>query len=121
MLLKYIKNIIILVNYIMNKTKSDIKKFSPFHNLLINISKSHKKMYKIHLASEYLVSRAFERVIDTDNKSEQYIKEMKEDRANFYDKFCLVLYNKWNRDDDDVEYKIIELFIHDDYDTLKGF
>ena len=97
------------------------KKNSTFHNLLINISKAHKKIYKIHLESEYLVSREIERVIDTDNKSEQYIKEMKEDRANLYDKYCQVLYNKWNRDDDDVEYKIIELFIHDDCDTLKGF
>lgn len=97
------------------------KNNSTFHNLLINISKAHKKIYKIHLASEYLVSRAIERVIDTDNNSEQYIKEMKEDRANLYDKYCQVLYNKLNRDDDDVEYKIIELFIHDDCDILKGF
>lgn len=95
----------------MNKTKSDIKKFSPFHNLLINITKEHSKIRKIHLGAEYLTSTAFKKICENHIMTEE---QMKENKENLYDKYCQVLYENYIYGEMGVEYKVILLFIHDD-------
>ena len=97
----------------MNKTKSDIKKFSPFHNLLINITKEHSKIRKIHLGAEYLTSTAFKKICENHIMTEE---QMKEDRENLYNKYCHVLYENYIYGEMGVEYKVILLFIHGDGD-----
>jgi len=95
----------------MNKTKSDIKKFSPFHNLLINITKEHNKIRKIHLGAEYLTSTAFKKICENHIIPEEH---MKEDRENLYHKYCHALYENYIYGEMGIEYKVILLFIHDD-------
>jgi CDP-diacylglycerol pyrophosphatase len=97
----------------MNKTKSDIKKFSPFHNLLINITKEHSKIRKIHLGAEYLTSTAFKKICENHIMTEE---QMKENKENLYDKYCQVLYENYIYGEMGVEYKVILLFIHGDGD-----